>query len=74
VNQIWPWALSVASLLGLWITGNKMRVGWLVSLASEGLWFTYALVSRQYGFISMSVVFSAVHIRNWLKWKPEKER
>lgn len=69
MSQAWSWGLAAVSVLGLWTTGSKRRYGWLISLGSEGLWLTYALVTRQYGFVAMSVVFAAVHVRNWLKWK-----
>lgn len=66
---MWSWVLTAASLLGLWLTGNKRREGWLVALASEGLWAAYGALTRQYGFIAMSLAFAAMHVRNWRKWK-----
>lgn len=72
--MLWSWILSAVSLAGLWTTGNKKRYGWLISLGSEGLWFAYAVVTSQYGFMVMGVAFSVVHMRNWRKWKQDDKQ
>ncbi len=67
------WMLLAVSVAGLWTIGNKRIYGWLISLASEVLWLAYGITSAQYAFVVMAVVFAAVHVRNWLKWRGDDD-
>jgi len=55
-------------VLGLWLAGNKKRVGWLVNFIAEGLWIYYAVVLQQWALIPACIAWAAVYIRNWIKW------
>ena len=67
----WSWLLCSWAVAGLLVIGNRKPVGWIISFTSEFAWGAYAVSSRQYGFLVMSVIFAVVHARNWRKWKKE---
>lgn len=66
---MWSYLLMAVGVLGLYLAGKKNVWGWAVGFAAQFLWFTYALVTHQYGFIVSSVVYGAVYARNWSQWR-----
>jgi hypothetical protein len=56
-------------LTGVYLVGEKRRVGWVLGIGVQFLWITYALVTRQWGFIVTAVAFAVIYGRNWSAWK-----
>lgn len=65
--QAWSWLLAAGGLLVFWLAGNQNRWAWYVSLGLQTAWFTYGLVSRQWGFVASACAFSGVSVRNLLR-------
>jgi hypothetical protein len=70
VSQVWSWALASVGLTGLWIAASRPRLGWSIALASQVLWVTYAVATRQWGFIATAVAYAVVYTR-LLRAKPK---
>jgi hypothetical protein len=64
----WSWLLTIIGLTGMWIVGNKHRWGFLLNFGNQALWITYALKSKQLGFLPASLLWGALYLRNWLRW------
>lgn len=62
------WCLAPFGLLGMWVVGLKRRWGWVLSMATQSLWATYAIGTGQYGFLIGTCSYFAVYLRNWLHW------
>lgn len=62
---LWSFLLSAVGIVGMYVAGSGYRAGWLVGLAAQALWITYAIVTRQYGFIIASLCYAAVYARNY---------
>ena len=78
--MIWSFALTAVGLVGLWLTGLKNRWGFAVGVLAQVMWFTYALVTQQWGFIASCILFGFLYSRNFIMWsraakapKPEPE-
>ena len=67
----WSWLLTAVGLTGFILAGRKVWWCWYVNLACQGLWFAYALVTKQYGFIAASVVYTVVFAQNAIRWTRE---
>ena len=67
--SLWSFALAGLGILQIYLTGKKLRFGWIVGLMTSLLWFIYGIVTAQYGFLISAVVFGAIHWRNWVSWK-----
>ena len=67
----WSYALAPFGLLGLWMSGSRNRWGWALSIGTQVLWLTYAVQTRQWGFIPGSAAYGAIYLRNFMKCKPE---
>lgn len=70
-EQLWPWVLSIVGVMGFLLAGRKVWWAWYVNIACQGLWFTYAIVSEQYGFFVGAFFYLAVFVINAYKWTKE---
>jgi hypothetical protein len=58
----------VVGVSGVYLTGRKLWWGWLVGILSETLWITYAIVTKQYGFLVAGFVYGTIFAINARKW------
>ena len=71
-NLIWSIALAAIGILGIYMAGNKSKFGWAVSFSAQALWFIFAIVTAQYGFILSALAYGWVYGRNYLRWRAEQ--
>lgn len=71
MNLTWSIALAAIGIFGIYLAGSKSKWGWAVGFFAQVLWFIFAIVTQQYGFILSSVAYGWVYARNYLKWKKE---
>lgn len=69
--MVWSFVLATVGITGLWIAGRKNAWGWAVGLAAQFLWFAYAIVSVQYGFIASALAYGFVYGKNFISWRRE---
>lgn len=67
----WSWILTVVGVTGFILAGKKIWWAWYINIFCQGLWFTYAIVSEQYGFIAASLLYVGVFSKNALEWTQE---
>lgn len=72
-NLVWSVVLAAVGILGLYLAGSRNVWGWLVSFGAQALWFIFAIVTKQYGFILSALAYGWVYGRNYLKWRREQE-
>ncbi len=60
--------LSVIGISGVWLTGDKNRLGWLLGILYQVLWIVYALFTGQYLFILVCLVYIWVYVSAHRKW------
>lgn len=68
--QWWSWALMLVGVTGLYLAGLGGRAtiaGWIVGVAAQFLWFAYAIVTKQYGFIVSSLAYGSISALNLRK-------
>ena len=68
---MWSWVLALIGVTGIYFVGRKTIWGWFVLLFNECLWITYAIVTKQYGFIASAIEYAAVYIRSYIHWNRE---
>jgi hypothetical protein len=62
------WAASACSLLGVILTGKKLKICWLFFLLSNALWIAYCIPHRQWAQLSLNVVFIVLNVLGYRKW------
>lgn len=65
----WSWFAAAVSVLGLWLSGQNPRVGWIYGLGSQGVWITYGITTHQPGMLALSGAFLMLYGRNLLRWR-----
>jgi nicotinamide riboside transporter PnuC len=70
--MLWSYVLAGLGILSLYLTGKKMKSGWVVGLINSALWIAYGISSEQYGFIISAGFFIAVQLKNYLSWREEE--
>lgn len=68
---IWSFALSFVGVLGLFLAGKRMKIGWLVALSNEVLWLAYTIATAQWGFLIAISIYSFVYVQNYVRWRDE---
>jgi hypothetical protein len=58
------WILSVVGALGAYYSA-KNKWGWALSFLYQILWIPYAVVTHQYGFIWICVIFAVIYTKNF---------
>lgn len=74
-----PWGGELANLfgfggmafggLGLWLLGRHDRRGWAVGLVGDAFWLAATLDSGHLSFLLNDLVYTAIRIRGWYKWR-----
>jgi nicotinamide riboside transporter PnuC len=67
--QVWSWILAVGGITAMWLVGQHNKLGWLIGAALQVVWFVFAVITHQYGFIATAIVYSFVYARNWYRWR-----
>jgi hypothetical protein len=71
VNAYWSYLLAPFGLAGMWLAGRRNRYGWTLSICTQILWLTYAVQTRQWGFIPGSTAYMIIYLRNYLAWRKD---
>ncbi len=69
MNPAWSYVLTAVGAAGLLLAGRMQRIGWLIGLAAQGLWISYALATEQYGFVISALIYGSVYARNYRAWR-----
>lgn len=67
----WSWLLTGVGVTGLYFAGRKRALGWGIGIAAQVLWFLYAVVTQQWGFIVSCLAYGSVYTKNFLAWRSE---
>jgi nicotinamide riboside transporter PnuC len=67
----WSYILAAIGVTGIFFVGRKTIWGWHILLVNEALWITYAIITKQYGFILSAIAYAAVYVRSYIHWSKE---
>lgn len=63
MSAVWSYALAVIGITGLLIAANRPRIGWWFNIAAQVVWVTYAVVTRQWGFLLSALAYAVAYVR-----------
>jgi len=59
---------ALFELCGIWLVGNKRRMGFVLNGVACLLWITTALLTEVTGLLIVAVPALVINIRNFRKW------
>jgi len=63
------WIAGICELFGLYIVGNKNKIGFILNILAGICWISYVIVSHStYGLLVVVVPAICINIRNFVKW------
>ncbi len=62
---------TALTIISAWMIGNKNRWAFVVFGAANVLWFVWGFAVDAYGVVLSNVVFLAVNVRNYRRWRIE---
>ena len=62
------WLGNIFLVVGIWLIGCKLRVGFLFALVGELWWTLYARRTDQWSLLFICVVFDVIYVINYWKW------
>jgi hypothetical protein len=67
------WVSGCLELFGSWVTGNKKKWGFLISMMGNIGWVVYVIVTHStYGLLVVVLPAIFINIRNFVKWHKEE--
>lgn len=73
-DQLWSWLLGIVGVTGFLLAGKKVWWCWYINVGCQALWFTYSIVTEQWGFLVATIVYTVVFTRNAVVWTREHRR
>ena len=67
------WIAGIFELFGLYIVGNKNKIGFILNMCAGICWIAYVyLSSSTYGLLVVVVPALIINVRNYVKWSKER--
>ena len=66
------WLATAAGLSGVYLLGNRNRIGFLVMMVASLSWMTVGFLINSVALILGSIVFFSPHVRGFLAWRREE--
>ena len=63
------WVLSVTTIAGMWLVGNKCNVGNGILIVNQFLWAWFAVSTDNQGLLPLAIALFFVFLRNYRKWR-----
>lgn len=72
MRQLIPLALSINTIVLMWLVGSRRLLGWVLGLVGQVGWFAFIAVFEAWGLLPLSIALTFVYARNlWRWWRPE---
>jgi hypothetical protein len=71
MRQLLPLALSVNTVVVMWLAGSKRALAWLLGLIGQAGWLAFVILFHAWGLTPLVVILTIVYTRNLSRWKAE---
>ena len=65
------WLATVLGLTGVYLLGNKNKIGFIVFMGASLSWVTFGVMTRSVPVVIGSSIFFIMHLRGFLSWSKE---
>ncbi len=68
------WVAAVFELAGVYVIGNRSRIGFVLSAVGNVLWIVFVLLSSQsWGLLLVCPVALVLNFRGWRRWRIDRK-
>jgi hypothetical protein len=68
---MWNYIITAVGLAGFYLAGKKVWWCWYVNIFNQILWFTYGVITEQWGFVLGTFFYTFVFVKNAISWTKE---
>lgn len=68
MRQLIPLALSVNTVIVMWLAGSKRVTAWALGLVGQAGWLLFVIVFGAWGLLPLVVALTFVYGRNLRRW------
>lgn len=72
LRQTLPLALSINTLVLMWLAGSKRVLGWWLAVGGQAGWAAFIVMFGAWGLAPMCVGLTIIYIRNLIRWRRER--
>ena len=65
------WLATVCGLMGVYLLGNKNKIGFLMFMVASLSWMTFGILTGSIAMVIGSSIFFFMHLRGWINWARE---
>ncbi len=65
------WLATILGLTGVYMLGNKNKIGFIVFMAASLSWVTFGALTGSVPVVIGSSIFFVMHFRGFLNWSKE---
>lgn len=65
LSQVLSWVIPAVGLVAFWLCA-RYPWGWFVGIGQQALYLAYAFITRQWGFLFHSFLYTIVFARNFI--------
>ncbi len=59
---------AIFSLTGIWFNIRKNVICWFLFMASDSLWLTYSIITKQWALTITHILFMIVNVYGFITW------
>ena len=68
------WIAAVLCLIGIWLIGNKKKVGFLIYIVENLVWILFVYFAKVgYGLWFVCTIAIVINTRNYFKWRKDEK-
>lgn len=68
------WIAGAFELIGLWLIGNKRKVGFICNFIGCSVWVYVAIDSKLHGLLLVVVPAIIINLRNYYRWRNNEKK
>lgn len=62
------WLATACGLLGVYLLGNKNKVGFALFMIASASWVTFGFLTHSVAVVIGSSIFFLMHLRGFIRW------
>jgi hypothetical protein len=66
------WLATVCGLTGVYLLGNKSKVGFIAFMMASLSWAVFGLITGSIAMTIGSLIFFSMHLRGFLAWRRDE--